>query len=67
VLHYTPEHGSWLTMAELEFAMLSRQGLHRGIPDRTTLQREITAWETQRNKAKATAHWRFTATQAAPS
>jgi hypothetical protein len=62
--HDTPKHGSWLNMAELEFAILSRQCLHRRIPDRTTLQREIAAWEAERNSARATAHWRFTTTQA---
>lgn len=58
--HYTPKHGSWLNMAELEFAILSRQCLHRRLPDPVVLQREIAAWEAGRNKTRATAHWRFT-------
>lgn len=62
--HYTPKHGSWLNMAELEFAILSRQCLSRRLPDRTVLQREIAAWEAERNRARATAHWRFTTAQA---
>jgi transposase len=62
--HYTPKHGSWLNMAELEFAILSRQCLGRRLQDRTTLQREIAAWEAERNRARAKAHWHFTTTQA---
>jgi hypothetical protein len=62
--HYTPKHGSWLNMAELEFAVLSRQCLGRRLQDRTMLQREIAAWEAERNRAKATAHWHFTTAQA---
>jgi hypothetical protein len=38
--HYTPKHGSWLNMAELEFAVLSRQCLHRRLPDQQTLRRK---------------------------
>ena len=62
--HDTPKHGSWLNMAELEFAILSRQCLHRRLPDPTTLRKEIAAWETRRNQSRATAHWRFTTAQA---
>ena len=62
--HYTPKHGSWLNMAELEFAILSRQCLHRRLPDQRTLREEIAAWEAERNKARATAQWRFTTAQA---
>jgi uncharacterized small protein (DUF1192 family) len=51
-------------MAELDFAVLSRQGLDQRLPDRTTLQREIAAWEAERNKTRATAQWRFTTAQA---
>jgi hypothetical protein len=58
--HYTPEHGRWLNMAELEFSVLGRQCLDRRIPDRETLQREIAAWEAARNTARATVQWRFT-------
>jgi hypothetical protein len=62
--HYTPKHGSWLNMAELEFAVLSRQCLDRRLPDQATLQGEIGAWEAQRNAARATVQWRFTVAQA---
>jgi hypothetical protein len=58
--HYTPVHGSWLNMAELEFSMLSRQCLGRRIPDRDTLRTEIAAWETARNEQRATITWQFT-------
>jgi DDE superfamily endonuclease len=62
--HYTPKHGSWLNMAELEFAVLSRQCLDRRLPDQATLQGEIGAWEAQRNAARAAVQWRFTVAQA---
>ena len=58
--HYTPVHGSWLNMAELEFSMLSRQCLGRRIGDRDTLVTEIDAWETARNEQRATITWQFT-------
>ena len=54
--HFTPKHGSWLNMAELEFSALNRQCLDRRIADRGTLQREITAWQEARNAARATRH-----------
>ncbi len=57
---YTPKHGSWLNMAELEFSVLGRQCLDRRLPDRETLQRESAAWEAARNAARATVQWRFT-------
>jgi len=62
--HYTPKHGSWLDMAEVEFSVLSGQCLERRIPDVGTLQREITAWEKERNEKRSTVDWRFTATDA---
>ncbi len=62
--HYTPKHGSWLNMAELEFSALSRQCLGRRIADQEALQREITAWQEARNAARATVQWRFTVTAA---
>src|SRR5262249_25618396 len=52
-LHYTPAHGSWLNMAEIEFSVLSRQCLHRRIPDADTLTTEIAAWETARTARQA--------------
>ncbi len=59
-LHYTPKHGSWLNMAEIEFSVLSRQCLKRRIADREILQHEVTAWVTARNSRGATIDWRFT-------
>jgi transposase len=62
--HYTPKHGSWLNMVEIELSVLSRQCLNRRIPDRQRLQREVSAWEQQRNERKATVDWRFTTEKA---
>jgi hypothetical protein len=62
--HYTPKHGSWLNMAESELAVLSGQCLRRRIPDRATLEAEITAWLKRRNANHAKADWRFTAVDA---
>ena len=58
--HYTPTHGSWLNMAELEWSVLSRQCLHRRIPDQATLEAEVAAWVQQRNAEAVTASWHFT-------
>jgi len=49
--HYTPEHGSWLNMAEIELSILSRQCTKRRIPNKTMLVAEVTAWEKKRNTA----------------
>ena len=58
--HYTPKHGSWLNMAEIELSVLGRQCLHRRIPDPATLAQEVAAWEADRNARAATIDWRFT-------
>jgi len=58
--HYTPKHGSWLNMVEIEISVLSEQCLDRRIPDIRTLQREASAWQTARNGRQATVHWTFT-------
>lgn len=58
--HYTPKHGSWLNMAELEMAVLARQCLNRRIPDRATLDQELTAWCTARNDAGIPLRWTYT-------
>jgi hypothetical protein len=58
--HYTPVHGSWPNMAELEFSMLSRQCLNCRIGDRDALITEVAAWEAARNERRATIHWQFT-------
>ena len=62
--HYTPKHGSWLNMAEIEFSVLSRQCLDRRIPDEETLIQEIHSWEERRNEIKATVDWQFTTNDA---
>ena len=58
--HYTPKHGSWLNIAEIEFSVLSRQCLSRRIPDQDTLKREVQAWQNRRNQQRATVKWQFT-------
>jgi len=62
--HYTPEHGSWLNIAECELAVLARQCLDRRIPDKTALEQETTAWESRRNAAHVTVDWQFTTSEA---
>jgi DDE superfamily endonuclease len=62
--HYTPKHGSWLNMAEIELSILQRQCLNRRIGDEAMLKREVAAWEQQRNDAKETIDWRFSITDA---
>ncbi len=57
--HYTPKHGSWLNVAEMELSVLARQCLDRRIPDRETLQREVAAWERNRNAAVVKVNWQF--------
>jgi len=57
--HYTPKHGSWLNVAEIELSVLSRQCLDRRIPDGTTLAREIEAWQNDRNNKASKVKWQF--------
>jgi transposase len=57
--HYTPKHGSWLNMAECEFAALTKQCLARRVPNLATLSREVAAWQARRNRAKTLINWRF--------
>jgi len=59
-IHYTPKHGSWLDMAEIEIGVLSRQCLDRRISDQDTLRAEINAWQKQRNQDAVCVNWRFT-------
>jgi DDE superfamily endonuclease len=56
---YTPVHGSWLNMVEIEISVLVRQCLKRRLPDMETLEREATAWCTERNRLGASVDWRF--------
>lgn len=59
-IHYTPKHGSWLDMAEIEIGVMVRQCLNRRIPDQDALKREIKAWQDQRNQRGIRVDWRFT-------
>lgn len=59
-IHYTPKHGSWLNMAEIEIGILSRQCLNQRIPDQQCLREQIAAWQTQRNQDNRCINWRFT-------
>ena len=58
--HYTPKHGSWLNMVEIEFSVLARACLKRRNPDEDALQRNIRACEAERNAAGTIINWRFT-------
>jgi transposase len=57
--HYTPKHGSWLNMAEIELSVLTKQCLDRRLPDAEVLTGEVAAWERDRNEQRATVNWRF--------
>ncbi len=63
-IHYTPKHGSWLNMAEIELSVLARQCLARRIPDQETLKREVAAWAARRNAQRQTIDWQFTTADA---
>ena len=56
---YTPKHGSWLNMAEIEFSALGKECLDRRIADSQSLKTEIASWENQRNKKQSRVDWRF--------
>lgn len=62
--HYTPEHGSWLNIAECELSVLATQCLDQRIPDKDALIREVTAWAERRNQACAKVVWQFTTADA---
>ena len=59
-IHYTPKHGSWLNVAEIELSALNSQCLNRRIPDIDLMRKEVAAWELDRNNRAATIDWRFT-------
>ena len=63
-IHHTPLHGSWLDMAEIEFAALARQCLSRRIATQEELEREVHAWQRSRNEEAPTINWRFTTADA---
>ena len=62
--HYTPEHGSWLNIAECELSVLARQCLSRRLPDKAALIREVAAWQLRRNAAHVSVDWQFTTANA---
>jgi len=63
-IHYTPKHGSWLDMAEIELGILARQCLSRRIDNMEQLKDEVAAWQVIRNTAEAKVNWRFTTKEA---
>jgi transposase len=63
-IHYTPKHGSWLNMAEIELSALKGQCLDRRIPNMATMQREVAAWKTDRNNKVKKCVWQFTTSDA---
>jgi len=63
-IHYTPKHGSWLNMAEIELSVLKGQCLDRRIADMATMQTEVTTWETARNNRVNKIDWQFTTSDA---
>jgi hypothetical protein len=63
-IHYTPKHGSWLNMAEIEIGVLSRQCLSKYIESKERMIAEVRAWQQERNNAEATVDWQFTVADA---
>ena len=63
-IHYTPKHGSWLNMAEIELSVLKGQCLDRRIPDMATMQAEVLAWARDRNNSTKKIEWQFTTSDA---
>lgn len=63
-VHYTPKHGSWLNMAEIELSVLARQCLNRRLATLQEVAQEVQAWQQERKQAQATINWRFTAADA---
>jgi hypothetical protein len=63
-IHYTPKHGSWLNMAEIELSVLARQCLHRRLSSIEEIRQQVEAWQQDRNQAQALINWRFTTEEA---
>ncbi len=63
-IHHTPEHASWLNMAEIEIGVLSRQCLEESMSSIETMRRKVSAWQCRRNAACSTVNWRFTTADA---
>jgi transposase len=59
-IHYTPKHGSWLNMAEIELSVMSRQCLRERMGDIQQLEKEVLAWQDKRNAKEIKADWQFT-------
>jgi transposase len=62
--HYTPKHGSWLNMAEIEWSVLSRQALKGRLPDIAAVEARINPWQAERNQRRATVNWCFSTAHA---
>ncbi len=62
--HFTPKHGSWLNIAEIQLSVLSRQYINRRIPDEQTLSREVQAWVKERNTKVVKVDWWFSTADA---
>ncbi len=62
--HYTPKHGSWLNIAEIELSVVGRQCLAQRLPSRVRVQAVLAPWEQARNAHRVTVHWRFTTADA---
>jgi hypothetical protein len=58
--HYTPKHGSWLNIAEIEIAILERNAFSQRLPDETALRHQVLAVETERNAGRRGIPWQFT-------
>ena len=58
-IHYTPKHGSWLDIAEIELNVMTRQCLSRRIASIEHLQKELSAWEKERNSSQVSVNWQF--------
>jgi len=63
-IHFTPKHGSWLNIAEIELSVLTKQCLNRRIGDAETLRKEITTWYKSRNEKQKNVTWQFTTSDA---
>jgi transposase len=59
-IHYTPKHGSWLNMAEIELSVLARQCLRQRLASLEEVKKQVDAWQNERNQAHVTINWRFT-------
>jgi hypothetical protein len=63
-IHYTPKHGSWLNIAEIELSVLKGQCLDRRIPEMDIMRKEVSAWERHRNNRQSKINWQFTTADA---